>query len=424
MARRASWVEAANDPGSDFPLENLPYGVAAAPDGRRFCAVAIGDRVLDAATLEAEGLIGVPGGPVCAAPGWGALMARGPAAWAALRARLGELLAEGGDPALRRRSDLRAKCLLRHNEVSLSMPFDVAEFTDFYAGRHHAEAVGSMFRGPESALLPNWLSMPVGYNGRASSVVVSGTGVRRPWGQVKPGDGPPVLAPSARFDFELELGAVIGEPSAGPVTVAEARGMIFGYVLVNDWSARDVQTWEYQPLGPFQSKAAATTVSPWIVPAAALAPFAAPAPRRARPLLPYLADAGDDFLDLELEVTLAPGDGTPTTIARTNARALYYSFPQMIAHHTVSGCPMRVGDLIGSGTISGPDPGTQGCLLELSRGGAEPVRLDSGAARCFLEDGDRVVLQGWAQGAGYRIGFGDCAGRILPALTDPFARQA
>jgi len=424
MTRRESWLASANDPATDFPLDNLPYGVASAGDGgRRFCAVAVGDGVLDVSGLEDAGLIRLPGGPVCETPAWNALMARGPEAWAAMRTRLGELLAVGGDPTLRESATLRDRVLHPMDTVRLHLPVELAEFTDFYAGRHHARNVGTMFRGAESALPENWLHMPIGYNGRASSVVISGTGIRRPWGQISPGEGPPVLAPSARFDFELELGAVIGQPSAGPVTVAEAREMIFGYVLLNDWSARDVQAWEYQPLGPFQAKAAATTISPWIVPAAALAPFAAPPPPRERPLLPYLEDAGDDFLDLELEVSLAPEGMAPSTIVRTNARELYYSFAQQIAHHTLSGCPMRVGDLIGSGTISGPGRGERGSLLELSWGGAEPLRLDSGATRRFLEDGDRVVMRARARGAGRRVGFGACTGRVLPALADPHARE-
>jgi fumarylacetoacetase len=306
--------------------------------------------------------------------------------------------------------------------VRLHLPFRVAEFTDFYAGRHHAFNVGTMFRGPENALPPNWLHIPIGYNGRASSVVVSGTPVRRPWGQVRRPDEPmPRFAPSARFDFELELGAVVGLPSEGPVTVAEADAMIFGYVLLNDWSARDIQAWEYQPLGPFQAKATATTISPWIVMTAALEPFRSPTPARELALLPYLTEPGPMLYDIALEVGLTPEGGAETVISRTNYREMYYSAAQQLAHHTTSGCAMRTGDLLGSGTISGPAADSRGSLLELSWGGKEPIAI-AGGSRSFVADNDTITLRGHAQGDGWRIGFGDCTGRLIPALADPYAR--
>jgi fumarylacetoacetase len=305
--------------------------------------------------------------------------------------------------------------------TEMLMPFTVAEFTDFYASRHHATNVGTMFRGADNALPPNWLSIPIGYNGRASSVVVSGTPVRRPWGQLKAPDAElPRFAPSQRFDFELELGAVVGLPSEGPVTVAEAEAMIFGYVLLNDWSARDIQAWEYQPLGPFQAKATATSISPWIVPKAALAPFRAPLPPRERPLLPHLETSEPLLYDIVLEVGLAPEGATETVITRTNYAEMYYASAQQLAHHATSGCPMNTGDLLGSGTVSGPQKHNRGALLELSWGGAAPITLDTGETRSFLLDGDTVTLRGHAQGAGYRIGFGACAGQVIPALDDPF----
>ncbi len=281
-----------------------------------------------------------------------------------------------------------------------------------------------MFRGAENALPPNWLHIPIGYNGRASSVVVSGTPVRRPWGQVKPmGADAPIFTPSRRVDFELEVGAVVGVPSVmgRPVTVAEAEAMIFGYVLLNDWSARDIQAWEYQPLGPFQAKATATTISPWIVTAAALQPFRVRTPPREAPLLPYLDEPGPLGLDVDLEVELAPEGQSATVISRTNARELYYSAAQQLAHHTTSGCPMETGDLLGSGTISGPTKDSRGSLLELSWGGKEPIPVN-GATRSFVEDGDTVTLRGRARRDGCLIGFGDCTGRVLPALADPYLR--
>ncbi len=309
------------------------------------------------------------------------------------------------------------------DDATLHMPVKVSEYTDFYAGKHHATNVGTMFRGAENALPPNWLSIPIGYNGRASSVVVSGTPVRRPWGQLKAPDADlPVFAPCKRFDLELEIGAIVGQPSSGPVTVQEADDMIFGYVLLNDWSARDIQAWEYQPLGPFQAKATATTISPWIVTKAALEPFRVATPPRERPLLPYLEEQTPGLYDIGLSVSLAPEGNDATTIARTNYREMYYSAAQQLAHHTTSGCPMNVGDLLGSGTISGTEKTARGSLLELSWGGKEPLTIADGQTRSFLEDGDTLTLHGAAQGDGYQIGFGPCTGTLLPALADPYAR--
>jgi fumarylacetoacetase len=305
------------------------------------------------------------------------------------------------------------------------MPFLVAEYTDFYAGRNHAFNVGTMFRGAENALPPNWLHIPIGYNGRASSVVVSGTDVRRPWGQVKsPDHEVPAFQPSRRFDIELEMGAVVGQASTHgyPVTVAEADEMIFGYVLLNDWSARDIQAWEYQPLGPFQAKATATTISPWVVMKAALEPFRTSTPAREKPLLPYLAEPKPMLYDIALEVGLTPEGGAETTIARTNYAQMYYSAPQQLAHHTTSGCAMNVGDLLGSGTISGPTKDSRGSLLELSWGGKEPFEI-KGGTRSFIEDNDTLSLRGAAKGDGYRIGFGDCTGKVVPALANPYERN-
>jgi fumarylacetoacetase len=304
------------------------------------------------------------------------------------------------------------------------MLFEVAEFTDFYAGRAHAENVGTMFRRAENALPPNWLHMPIGYNGRASSVVVSGTPVRRPWGQVKnAGDTAPRWQPSARFDFELELGAIVGQPSDRPLDLDAAQRNIFGFVLLNDWSARDIQSWEYQPLGPFQSKATATTISPWIVMKEALAPFLRDPPTRAVPLLPHLRDRGPMFYDIDLEVRLTPQGGASQRICRTNTSELYYSAAQQLTHHTSAGCPMRVGDLLGSGTISGTASDARGSMLELSRGGETPVILADGTGRSFLEDGDTITFHGAARGEDLIIGFGDCAGTVLPAGQDPFGTE-
>lgn len=402
-----SWVEAANG-DTDFPIQNLPYGVFDAGQGARM-GVAIGDQILDLARVD-HGLEAA----LFAAPSWNAVMAAGPQVWALLRARLTELLS---NPVHRAAV---APHLVAQAEVRMLMPFAVSEYTDFYAGKHHAVNVGTMFRGAENALPPNWLSIPIGYNGRASSVVVSGTPVVRPWGQVKePEDALPCFSPSARFDLELEMGAIVGQPSEGMVSVAQADEMIFGYVLLNDWSARDIQAWEYQPLGPFQAKATATTISAWIVTRAALEPFRTATPPRERVLLPYLREPAPMLYDIDLEVALAPEGKAETVIARSNYAQMYYSAAQQLCHHTTSGCAMRVGDLLGSGTISGPTAGSRGSLLELSWGGTEPITLDDGERRSFLQDGDRLTLRGAAKGAGYRIGFGDCTGQILPAIALP-----
>ncbi|MFN3954149.1 MAG: fumarylacetoacetase [Pararhodobacter sp.] len=415
-----SWLASANQPDCPFPLNNLPCGVFSHDGAAPHCGVAIGDRILDVTAMEAAGLLPLADAPVLQQAEWNGLMALGPAAWKRLRIMLIGFLAEGSELKAQVEAFLRPQAGAR-----MHLPFRVAEFTDFYAGRHHAFNVGTMFRGAENALPPNWLHIPIGYNGRASSVVVSGSDVRRPWGQLKgPDDAAPRFAPCARFDHELEMGAIIGQPSQNgqPVSVAEADAMIFGYVLLNDWSARDIQAWEYQPLGPFQAKATATSISPWIVTREALEPFRTTTPEREKPLLPYLQEPGPMLYDIELEVELTPRGGAPHVIARTNYREMYYSAAQQLAHHTTSGCAMRVGDLIGSGTISGPKRENRGSMLELSWGGKEPLELPNGQTRSFLEDHDRLTLRGLCRGDGYVIGFGECTGSVLPALSDPYAR--
>ncbi len=416
MTLLRSWVDTANSAETPFPLNNLPYGVFSTDASPATCGVAIGDKILDCQAAEQSGLLTLPGGALLDRGVWNPVMAAGPAVWTQVREQLTALLAA--------HSDVQAvvePLLVTMSEARLHMPFAVAEYTDFYAGRHHATNVGTMFRGAENALPPNWLHLPIGYNGRASSVVVSGTDVRRPWGQIKgPNEAVPRFAPCARFDLELELGAIVGQPSSGPITVAQADAHLFGYVLLNDWSARDIQAWEYQPLGPFQAKATATTISPWIVPKAALEPFRCDTPDREAPLLDHLKDAGPMLYDIALEVALTPQGGKISTLAQTNYREMYYSSAQQLAHHTTSGCPMRVGDLLGSGTISGPEATQRGSLLELSWGGKEPLTLEDGTKRSFLEDGDMVTLRGAARGDGYTIGFGDCRGTVLPASDTPF----
>ncbi|QFS82843.1 fumarylacetoacetase [Roseivivax sp. THAF197b] len=406
---KRSWVASANTAETDFPLNNLPYGVFSTNTLGARCGVAIGDQVLDMARAEEAGLTGTQ--DLLQEAAWNPVMAAGPSVWSALRARLMELLKEGAEE----REKLEP-LLMPIADAQLHMPFRVAEYTDFYAGKQHAQNVGTMFRGPENALPPNWLHIPIGYIGRASTVVVSGTDIRRPVGQTKAKDAEaPGFGPSQRLDIELEMGAIVGTPSqmGQPVTVAEAREMIFGYVLLNDWSARDLQAWEYQPLGPFQAKAFATSISPWIVTAEALAPFAAPTPPRDLPLLPYLQEDAPGLYDVALGVEM-----NGHVISRTNMRELYYSSAQQLAHHASSGCAMRTGDLLGSGTISGQAPDSYGSLLEMSWGGQTPIRVGD-ETRSFIEDGDILTLTGHARGDGYRVGFGACSGRILPAPDFP-----
>ncbi|MDX1779916.1 MAG: fumarylacetoacetase [Thalassovita sp.] len=418
MPLMKSWVASANSADCPFPLNNLPYGVFSTADEDPRCGVAIGDMIFDVTAAEAEGLITLTDCPLFDVPFWNELMEEGHAVWAALRERLISLLSEGSAER-----DKVEPLLVPMAGAEMHLPFAVSEYTDFYAGKNHAYNVGCMFRGPENALPPNWLHIPIGYNGRASSVVVSGTEIRRPWGQLKsPQHDKPAFLPSRRFDIELELGAIVGQPSEGPITVAEADAAIFGYVLLNDWSARDIQAWEYQPLGPFQAKATATSISPWIVTKAALDPFRCDTPEREVELLDHLKDCGPMLYDIELEVTMAPKGKPATTIARTNYREMYYSAAQQLAHHTTSGCPMNAGDLLGSGTISGPTKPERGSLLELSWGGKEPIALESGETRSFIEDNDTLTLKGAARGDGYTIGFGDCVGKVLPALDDPYKR--
>jgi len=417
MALMTSWVESANSADTDFPLNNLPYGVFSTNSLEPRCGVAIGDMVLDIAALEEAGLIKVSDDSVFDVPYWNDVMELGPAAWSDLRDRLIALLE---NDAVEQASI--APHLIPMADVRLHMPLVVSEYTDFYAGRHHATNVGTMFRGAENALPPNWLHIPIGYNGRASTVVVSGTDIIRPNGQIKAPDADtPHFGPCKRLDIELEMGAIVGTSTemSQPISVAEADEMIFGYVLLNDWSARDIQAWEYQPLGPFQAKAFATSISPWIVTRAALEPFRTSTPPREKELLPYLQEPGPMLYDIDLAVLIEPDGGEQEVIARTNYNEMYYSAAQQLTHHASSGCAMNAGDLLGSGTISGPEKSQRGSLLELSWGGKEPFALKDGSTRSFIEDGDTLILTGHAAGDGFRVGFGACVGTIHPAVPFP-----
>src|SRR6516165_3531879 len=407
------------DPSSDFPIQNLPYGVFSAEDGLApRVGVAIGNYVLDLWQLAQDCRIDVVEPAVFAAPTLNPFMALGPKVWTSTRARISELLRHD-HPELRDNQELRRRALVPMRDVRLHLPISVSGYTDFYSSKEHATNVGVMFRGKDNALQPNWLHMPIGYNGRASTVVVSGTKVRRPRGQLKPPNvEAPSFGPCKRLDFELEIGVVIGQSSrmGEMLTEAQAEEMIFGFVLLNDWSARDIQQWEYVPLGPFQAKAFATSISPWIVTREALEPFRVQGPEQHPAPLPYLRQARSNNYDLELDVGLrAAGMNEAQTICRTNFKYMYWSSVQQLVHHASSGCAMNVGDLLGSGTISGPEKNQRGSLLEISWNGTEPLELRGGITRSFLEDGDSLAIRGWCQGDGYRVGFGEVEGTILAA---------
>jgi fumarylacetoacetase len=410
-------------PESHFPIQNLPYGVFVRPDAAEpHIGVAIGDRILDLRALDEAGPFfsqRLRDGGALRQPTLNAFLALGPAVWRQTRETVSRLL-RADNPTLRDDDILRSKVLIPASSVRMVLPVEVGDYTDFYSSREHATNVGTMFRGPDNALMPNWLHVPIAYHGRASSVVVSGTDIRRPVGQTKGDDAPgPTFGPSRSLDFELELGCLIGpgNPLGEPIPVSRAADHIFGLVLVNDWSARDIQRWEYVPLGPFLGKNFGTSISPWIVPLEALEPFRTHGPAQDPEPLPYLRTAGLQSYDIRLEVWLqAEGMDRPARLAATNFRHLYWSVAQQVAHHTSNGCNLRPGDLLASGTISGPTPDSFGSLLELAWKGTRPVPLPDGSRRSFLQDGDRVTMTGWCQGDGYRVGFGEVTGRILPAI--------
>jgi fumarylacetoacetase len=420
-----SFVDVA--PDSHFPLENLPYGVFKARDGGAArIGVAIGDSIVDLAELERAGLLkDLPPGPsrtgIAAATTRDALnelMSLGRPAWRALRQKLQHLLASETS-ILRDNAELRKRAFHQQADVTMQVPARIGDYTDFYSSYHHAHNVGTMLRGPENALMPNWKWLPVGYHGRASSIVISGTDVRRPKGQTKaPDAAAPTFGPSKSFDYELETAFFVGPGNSlgEPIEIDRATEHIFGLVLMNDWSARDIQAWEYQPLGPFLAKNFATSISPWVVTLDALEPFRTPLAKQEPEPLPYLRSAGDFNFDIKLEARLqARGSNDAFVITRTNFQNLYWSISQQLAHHTVGGCNLVPGDLLASGTISGATEESRGCMLELTWRGANPLKLPNGDTRKWLEDGDRLTISGWCEGDGYRIGFGEVTGMILSA---------
>jgi fumarylacetoacetase len=417
-----SWVPVPAD--SHFPIQNLPYGTFIQPDReppRYGVAVAIGDHILDLATVAERGLLNdlTPGiRTVFAHRDLRLFMQRGRAGWTEARIAISKLL-RAGNPTLRDNAALRALALIPMQEVEMLLPVSIGDYTDFYSSREHSTNVGTMLRGPQNALNPNWLHLPVAYHGRASSVVVSGTDLHRPCGQTKADDAlAPTFGPSRNLDFELEMGFFVGPGNklGEPIPIAEARDHIFGMVLVNDWSARDVQKWEYVPLGPFLAKNFGTSISPWVVTLDALEPFRTSGPVQDPQPLPYLQIAGPRAFDIHLEVHLQGAKmERPQRICASNTKYLYWNIDQQLAHHTVNGCNLQPGDLLASGTISGPTPDSYGSMLELAWKGTRPLSFPNGETRVFLQDGDRVTMTGWCQGNGYRVGFGEVTGKILPA---------
>jgi fumarylacetoacetase len=395
-----SWVPV--PPTSDFPVQNLPYGVFARPGEPARVGVAIGDRVLDLSK------VGVPHAEDFAHPALNTFMARGRASWSATRRRIIELLTDETNRAV------VEPHLVPMAGVELRMPFAVADYVDFYASIHHASTMGRILRPGTEPLTPNWRHLPIGYHGRAGTVVVSGTPIVRPRGQRRPaGEEGPAFGPSERLDVEAEVGFVVGTGSrqSEPVSAARAADHIFGVVLVNDWSARDIQAWEYVPLGPFLGKSFATSISPWVVPLEALAPARVTAPVQTPPVLPYLRAETAWGLDIAIEVSW-----NSTVVSRPPFREMYWTAPQLLAHLTVNGASLRTGDLLASGTVSGPERDQAGSFMELTWNGSEPITLADGSHRTFLNDGDTVTIRATAPGAdGVRIGFGEVSGTVLPA---------
>lgn len=413
-----SWVEVPTH--SDFPIQNLPFGIFQTQYLSAVAGVAIGNHVLDLVYLHENGYfdgLGLPTG-IFNQPYLNSFIGLGRKKTGEVRERISEILRHDNDE-LKNNVAAREIALIPMAEVQMRMPIQVPNYTDFYSSIEHATNVGSMFRDPKHALLPNWKHIPIGYHGRASSIVISGTDIHRPKGQTKAPDAElPTFGPSKKLDFELEIAFITCTNSelGKPISISDAENHIFGMVLFNDWSARDIQTWEYVPLGPFLAKNFGSTVSPWIVTMDALEPFKIKGPEQDPKVLPYLQSIGPQNYDINLEVSLST-ESSETVISKSNFRYMYWNMCQQLAHHTVNGCNIQVGDMYASGTISGPDKDAYGSMLELSWNGKNPIKLSDGTERTFIEDGDTIVMRGHAVKDGVRIGFGDCSGKILPPVS-------
>ena len=413
-----SWIEVPEN--SDFPIQNIPFGIIK-PDGKEpRPATRIGDTVIDLSALTDFGFfdeLEIDNYGIFLAPVLNDFMELGAPIWSAVRHKLSALF-QYDNKDLQGNEDAKNICLYNINDVEMMLPVEVGDYTDFYSSIEHATNVGIMFRDPENALLPNWKHIPVGYHGRSSSIVVSGTEIHRPMGQTKADDATsPSFGPSRLVDFELETAFITGKSSklGEHITVDETDDYIFGMVLFNDLSARDIQKWEYVPLGPFLSKSFGSVISPWIVTMEALKPFMVDGPVQDPPVLPYLKSSGKKNIDMNLEVSLTPENGHPTIICNSNYKYMYWNMNQQLAHHTINGCNINVGDMYGSGTISGPTPDSYGSMLELSWKGTKPITLVDGSARKFILDNDTITMRGYAKNDNYRIGFGECVTKILPS---------
>lgn len=414
---KKSWLPVPED--SDFPIQNIPFGVFLTRDDVVTIGTRIGDHAIDLAALHQLGYFAnIPlTEDIFLQDTLNDFISDGKKTWRAVRNRIGEIF-DIDNPELEQNESHRETVLFALDEIEMQLPVQVGDYTDFYSSKEHATNVGTMFRDPENALMPNWLHLPVGYHGRSSTIVPSGTSIRRPLGQTLPkGADQPVFGPSRLVDFELEMAFITTDANVmgEPVSVDEAEEYIFGMVLFNDWSARDIQKWEYVPLGPFLAKSFASSISPWIVTLDALEPFRVKGPEQHPKPMPYLRQKGMHSFDINLEVAISPEGGSPTTVSKSNFKYMYWTMSQQLAHHTINGCKVNSGDMMGSGTISGPTPNSYGSMLELSWQGTKPVKLANGSTRTFIEDGDTVSLTGYCEKGGFRIGFGEVSSKLLPA---------
>lgn len=411
-----SWVQV--NKNCDFPIQNLPFGIAGRKNEKPFPAIRIGDHALNlhaAAQHQLFSSLHIDG-DVFAAQKLNPLLALGKPAVRKIRNRVSELLQTGNTEL--QNHDAIHEILIPLSELEVHMPVDIGDYTDFYSSEQHATNVGTMFRDPNNALLPNWKHIPVGYHGRSSSIILSGQEIHRPKGQTKPADADaPVFGPCRLLDFELEMAFITygGKPLGQSISTAEADDHIFGMVLFNDWSARDIQTWEYVPLGPFLAKNFASSMSAWIVTMDALEPFRVPGPVQNPEVLPYLKYEGDRHYDLDLQVAITPENGEETVVSNSNFKHMYWNMNQQLAHHTVNGCNIRPGDMMASGTISGNEPDSYGSMLELTWRGTKPITLSDGSERKFIADNDTVTMRGHGIRNGVRIGFGEVKTRVLPS---------
>jgi fumarylacetoacetase len=413
---RKSWIGYNSD--THFPIQNIPFGVFLTRDNVITIGTRIGDYAIDLGALQEMGYFDmIPlTDDMFMQDTLNDFISDGKKTWRLVRNRIGDIF-DKGNPELRDNKEHRDRIIFAMDEVEMQLPVLIGDYTDFYSSKEHATNVGTMFRDPDNALLPNWLHMPVAYHGRSSSIVPSGIPIHRPQGQTIPADSDtPVFGPSKLVDFELEMAFITTDANklGQPIPVDEAEKYIFGMVLFNDWSARDIQKWEYVPLGPFLAKNFASSISPWIVTMDALEPFRCASPEREKPVLDYLDSSGDKSYDIHLEVDITPEGGKPTTICQSNHKHLYWNISQQLAHHTITGCRVNSGDLMGSGTISGPTPDSYGSMLELSWKGTKPVKLNDGTDRKFIQDNDTVTLRGYCTNGDVRVGFGEVSNKLLP----------